>query len=120
MVRPHRNRVPIFMIRKVIFWSHLVCGVTIGLVVLMMSATGVLLTYERQMLAMQMRPLFATAPATAAPRPIDDLLDAVRAGEPDFTPLSVQLSFDPRAPAVINGGRSGSRYLNRYTASAEG
>jgi len=104
------------MIRNVIFWSHLACGVTIGLVVLMMSATGVLLTYERQMLAMQMRPLWADVPADSAPRPIDHLLDAVRASEPDFTPLSVQLSANPRAPAVINGGRGGLRYLNRYTA----
>ena len=39
------------MFRKTIFWTHLVCGVAAGLVVLMMSVTGVLLTYERQMLA---------------------------------------------------------------------
>ena len=37
--------------RKTVFWAHLVTGVTAGLVVLMMSATGILLTYERQILA---------------------------------------------------------------------
>ena len=35
-------------IRKAIFWTHLGAGVLAGLVVLMMSVTGVILTYERQ------------------------------------------------------------------------
>ena len=35
-------------IRKIIFWSHLVVGVATGLVVFVMAATGVLLTYEAQ------------------------------------------------------------------------
>ena len=39
------------MFRSTIFWIHLVCGVVTGAVVLMMSVTGVLLTYERQILA---------------------------------------------------------------------
>ena len=39
------------MVRSTIFWIHLVCGVAAGVVVLMMSVTGVILTYERQMLA---------------------------------------------------------------------
>ena len=36
------------MFRKTIFWIHLGCGVAAGLVILMMSFTGVVLTYERQ------------------------------------------------------------------------
>ncbi len=36
--------------RKLIFWLHLICGVTVGLVVFIMSITGVVLTYEKQML----------------------------------------------------------------------
>ena len=34
--------------RKVLFWIHLCAGVAAGAVILLMSATGVLLTYERQ------------------------------------------------------------------------
>jgi uncharacterized iron-regulated membrane protein len=37
------------VIRKTVFWIHLGTGVIVGLVVLMMSVTGVLLTYERQL-----------------------------------------------------------------------
>ena len=36
---------------SVIFWCHLIAGVVAGLVVLVMSVTGVLLTYERQIVA---------------------------------------------------------------------
>jgi uncharacterized iron-regulated membrane protein len=36
--------------RKILFWCHLTAGVVAGLVILMMSATGVLLTYEKQMI----------------------------------------------------------------------
>ena len=50
------------MFRKAIFWIHLSCGVAAGLVVLMMSVTGVILTYERQILAWQDRGAYAYDP----------------------------------------------------------
>lgn len=36
--------------RNLIFWLHLICGVSGGLVIFIMSITGVALTYEKQML----------------------------------------------------------------------
>jgi len=38
------------MLRKFLFWTHLVVGISIGIVVFIMSATGVLLTYEAQII----------------------------------------------------------------------
>jgi len=38
------------MIRKFLFWSHLVVGISTGIIVFIMSATGVLLTYEKQII----------------------------------------------------------------------
>ncbi|HZF27789.1 MAG TPA: PepSY domain-containing protein [Gammaproteobacteria bacterium] len=73
------------MPRKTVFWIHLTCGVTAGLVVLMMSATGVLLTYERQILAWVERSHYAD-PAPGAPRrPLAALLDAAKLYRPDLT-----------------------------------
>ncbi|POF32977.1 PepSY-associated TM helix domain-containing protein [Roseibium marinum] len=37
--------------KRIVFWAHLIVGITFGLVILLMSATGVLLTYERQIIA---------------------------------------------------------------------
>ena len=36
-------------IRKIIFWTHLTAGLVAAIVVGVMCVTGVLLTYERQM-----------------------------------------------------------------------
>lgn len=37
--------------RKAIFWGHLIVGLSASLVILVMSATGVLLMYQRQITA---------------------------------------------------------------------
>jgi uncharacterized iron-regulated membrane protein len=37
--------------RRILFWVHLSAGLVAGLVIIVMSATGVALTYQRQMQA---------------------------------------------------------------------
>jgi predicted cobalt transporter CbtA len=37
------------LLHKIIFWSHLLAGVIAGVVIFIMSATGVILMYEHQM-----------------------------------------------------------------------
>ena len=41
----------IMTLRKAIFWFHLIVGVSTGLVILVMSVTGVMLAYEKETLA---------------------------------------------------------------------
>jgi uncharacterized iron-regulated membrane protein len=108
------------MLRKTIFWIHLSCGVVTGLVVLMMSVTGVILTYERQMLAWQTRDFYADPPAGAERQSIDELASATALAEPQFNATSVQLSSDPRAPALVSAGFSGSRYVDAYSGEVLG
>lgn len=108
------------MFRKTIFWIHLACGVVTGLVVLMMSVTGVILTYERQMLAAQTREFHADPPAAAERLSVESLVASAARSEAGFQATSVQLSADPRAPALLAGGRAGSRYLNTYTGEVLG
>ena len=50
--------------RTVIFWIHLAVGATAGVVILIMSVTGVALTYEKQMLE------WADRRAWTAPSPV--------------------------------------------------
>ena len=38
-------------IRRVFFWMHLAMGVSAGIIIMLMSVTGVMLGYERQMIA---------------------------------------------------------------------
>jgi uncharacterized iron-regulated membrane protein len=107
------------MFRRIVFWSHLVTGVACGLVILMMSATGVLLTYERQLVAQGERsmrhvPATATEPAPE-PLPLETLSGRLAAAEPAFVPATVTLRPDPASPAVFGAGRAGQRFVDRYT-----
>ena len=104
------------MIRKVIFWAHLVTGVSTGLVILMMSATGMLLAYERQMLAFADRDLRGSPPVAGAKRlSTEDLLRLVRDQDPGFAVLSITYPADVTHPMSFGSARAGSRNVNPYT-----
>ena len=103
------------MIRSTIFWTHLICGVAVGLVVLMMSVTGVILTYERQMLAWAERATFP-APAAGAQRlTLEELVAAAKLRRPEFTPATIMLRNEPDAPVVLGAGRNSSLVADPYS-----
>ena len=105
------------MIRSTIFWIHLICGVVTGAVVLMMSVTGVLLTYERQILAYAERQGFPIE-ANGAPRmPLEAILAAARQQRPDFSPTTIMVGNEPDGPITLAAGRAGSLFANPYTGA---
>jgi uncharacterized iron-regulated membrane protein len=107
------------MVRSTIFWIHLVCGVATGLVVLMMSVTGVILTYERQILAWAEGTRFP-APTPGAERlTLEELLAAAKLHRPEFTPTSLLLRNEPEAPVVLGAGRSGSLLVDPYSGTVQ-
>ena len=57
-------------IRTVFFWAHLIGGVTAGIVILIMSLTGALLTYERQLIEWSDRAFRVTLSADAQRLPV--------------------------------------------------
>jgi uncharacterized iron-regulated membrane protein len=105
------------MFRKTIFWLHLACGVSAGVVVLMMSVTGVVLTYERQAQVWEDRSYYAEPEAGQQMMTADELIAASRSLE-GFEPTSLMLNSDPTAPAVLSQGRSQTQYLNPYSGDA--
>jgi uncharacterized iron-regulated membrane protein len=104
------------MIRKTIFWTHLALGVSAGIVILMMSLTGVLLTYERQMLAWAESEYQVSPPAADAERLDSEvLLQSLREQDPAFQVSSITWSAGERTAVLFGAGRSGSRNLNPFT-----
>src|SRR5687768_12387898 len=77
--------------RKIIFWPHLVAGILAGLIIAVMSITGVALSFQPQILAWADRDARQVqVPAPDAPRlPVDELLARVRAARPDVQPSGV-------------------------------
>jgi uncharacterized iron-regulated membrane protein len=99
---------------------HLSCGVVCGLVIFMMSATGVVLTYERQLLDWANRDLH-TAPSPGAARlPLESLAATAELGALDFAPSAVTIEADPTAPAAVSAGRGRTLFVNPYSGAVLG
>jgi uncharacterized iron-regulated membrane protein len=97
------------MFRKILFWSHLSLGVLFGLIILLMSLTGVLLTYERQILARAERGPFQVTPTTGRLQ-LRSLFTATNLAATD----TVTVRSAPSEPIEINAGKKGIFYANPY------
>lgn len=103
-------------IRTVIFWLHLTTGVVAGVVVLIMSVTGVLLTYEKQMVERAERSPLAAPPSPDARRlSIERLVASARQARPSATPATLTFRANRDEPVSFTLGRDGQVLLNAYT-----
>jgi uncharacterized iron-regulated membrane protein len=108
------------LLRRVVFWCHLIAGLIAGSIVFIMSITGVLLTYERQINAWADTHRYRGVPAPGAVRLAPDaLLSSVRAAGTMATPAALTLWSDPAAPAAATLG-SRTVFLNPYTGQVLG
>lgn len=105
--------------RKIIFWCHLVAGVTAGIVILIMSVTGVLLTYERQIISWADTRDYQVPPSSQARLSMDALLAKAREAK-SAAPATVTLRANPNAPAEVGFGREGIIFVNPYTGEVLG
>lgn len=106
------------LFRRILFWTHLACGVAAGLLILLMSVTGVLLTYEHQMVASAERRNHVAAATGPARMAIDDLASAARNAGGDAPGLSLVVDADPSAPITVSAGRDTAALLNPQTGAA--
>src|SRR6185295_17752622 len=107
---------------KIIFWSHLLAGGIAGGVIFIMSATGFIVMYERQLVEFaerDMRPI--TAPGTGAQRlSLDELVAKVREQNPKTQVTGIVLRNEPTASVAVGFGRDGANYVNPYTGAVLG
>ncbi len=109
------------VLRPALFWTHLVAGLAAGLIVFIMSVTGVALTYQKQMTAWaDLRGLRGAPPTPAARRlPADSLIARARrvAGA---TPNSIvwRARVDRPVEVVLPEGRR--LFLDAYTGDVLG
>lgn len=107
------------LFRKILFWSHLITGSITGIIILIMSVTGVLLTYEKQMINWSDRDYRVAAPeAGSGPMPAGALLSTVE-GQRDGRPDSITWESDPAAPVLLGYGRD-QVLANPYTGKILG
>ena len=103
--------------RKIFFWLHLCLGVAAGAVILVMSVTGVLLTYEKQTIAwMDTRDL---PPLSQGSRlPVEDLIERGR-GADGKLPQAIAVSSDLAKPVQLTVGRE-TRYVDPVNGNTLG
>ncbi len=101
--------------RSVLFWAHLSTGVVAGLVVLMMSVTGVVLTYERQMVDAADASHAVSCESDCSRLPVEALV-AATGGPPSSTDrASVLLYREPSRAAKVSFGRERSALVDPYS-----
>ena len=102
--------------RKTIFWLHLITGVVAGLVILIMSVTGVLLMYQKQITAWADGGVVRVDESAGAPMEIAALLAKVQEVEKQ-PPSTITVNSD-RAKAVgLSWGREKTLFINPYTGA---
>jgi len=91
------------LFRKILFWCHLTIGVIAGLVILIMSVTGVLLAYERQITYWADTRHYQVAPPSpeATRLSVGALLAKAREAQPDTTIATVTMRAGATEPAVV-------------------
>jgi len=107
--------------RKIIFCSHLLAGVTAGLVIFSMSFTGVVLMYEQQISDYLERSARWVAPSPDAKRlSYDELIAKIRAVSPKAHPAMITVKSDTRESVGVNLGRDNTVFINPYNGEILG
>jgi uncharacterized iron-regulated membrane protein len=107
-------------LRRVVFWAHLAVGAMVGLVVVMMSATGVVLTYEKQVARWADREQWVSGASSQEVAPLSTLIASAQRLDPDTPVSSLVFHADPSAPVEASLGRGRTVYLDPATARIRG
>lgn len=108
------------LFRRILFWTHLVCGITAAAVILLMSATGVLLTYEKQMIAWYDEGFrLREVPPNTTPLPPSQLVARGEEARGAF-PTGLSMDTDPAAPVTALYGRDPALFINPYSGEVLG
>jgi uncharacterized iron-regulated membrane protein len=109
------SAVPGSVFRRTLFWAHLACGVTAGLLILLMSFTGVLLAYEHQLVEFAARHNQVAAAPGASRLDADALAAIARSSVPAGTRANLVFDVDPAQPVTVQAGRQPPLFLDPYT-----
>ena len=106
-------------VRTVLFWIHLAVGALAGIVIFIMSVTGVALTYEKQMIEWADRRAAAIEPRSSH-LPPQHLIAAAAAARPELTVIGLTMRVEPLAPATITFDGNTALLVDPYTAAIIG
>ena len=106
--------------RDLVFWFHLGCGVSAGLVILMMSITGVLLTYERQMISWIDNAGLPDITASGERQTLENIIKTVTTYTGGKRPSSISVENDPLEHVTVTIGRDEVFFVDPYSGTVAG
>lgn len=115
------------MLRKLLFQLHWLLGITFGCVLVVTSVTGVMLSFEDEIMAAASRDIVSVAaPPNTSPLPPDALLQRIREQRPDRRIATLVVADQPGASARVVFARTGQddedrrSYVDPYTGALLG
>ena len=106
--------------RRALFWIHLTAGSAAGVVILVMSLTGIALAYERQ-IANWANGSYRSTPVVPgqARLPLESLLETVKSAEP-AAPTAITVRSPAAEPVQLGYGRDRVLMVNAYSGTVLG
>jgi uncharacterized iron-regulated membrane protein len=107
--------------RSIIFWLHLAAGVIAGSVIAIMSFTGVMLTFEKEIIAWSERDLRRVAPESSATQrqSLDELLFQARTVVTNQQATAITVSSDTNTAVLVSFGRTHLAFVNPYSGAVQ-
>jgi len=107
--------------RKVVFWLHLISGVTAGIVIFIMSVTGALLSFEKNIIEYAEREMrFVAVPENAHKLFVQEILSKTLVAKPEAKPSAITVQNTANAAVNVALGRDGQVFVNPYTGEITG
>lgn len=102
--------------RKTVFWIHLVCGLIAGVMIAIMSITGIAIAFEEEILDWVDREVsHVVVPEGAKVWSIDEMHQRLKIERPEFVASDVVVSSSADAAYVFLQGRKARMFVNPYT-----
>ncbi len=106
------------MFRKTIFWIHLVSALISGIVIAVMSITGIGIAFEEEILAWIDRDISQVeVPAATQAKPLEELLQIAAQNEPEFKTGYVIIPSSPDQAYQFMVRYGDPLYVNPYTGA---
>jgi uncharacterized iron-regulated membrane protein len=108
-------------IRRCIFWTHLGVGIAAGLIILILATTGLLMSFETQIINRAERSLVREkAAGTTAPLSVAEMVAAYDQSGIAGRPTSISYSSETEAPVVFTIGRGNQQLFHPTTGESMG
>lgn len=108
-------------IRRFVFWSHLVVGIAAGLIILVLAATGLLMSFETQIINQVERSMVrSTATGDATPLTPVEMVGAFEKSGIKGRPTTLNYDSNPDSPVAFLVGKGNQQLFHPTTGESMG